>query len=241
MEIRKDLELVEVEYENNGKKAVMTFLDRERREVRIVNFNCQSYKDGKYVDDPDKVEKVEEWCHEYFNCEFDDLKGAVGCRKDIYVYDSFNSVFECDIVEKFTGDMEGQIYQTSIKEITLDDYAIRIRYEIEGKTYESKMSFGMYMKQTKEWFVDPNKKAKQMERFKDKFGVPIEEAESLIGHELMVEVKAAFGETLYGDIKKFPQKKRAPACWNCPVQMKAMPCCRPCCGNTPKAKLPASR
>jgi hypothetical protein len=31
MELRKGLELVSVEYENNDKKAVMTFLDAERK------------------------------------------------------------------------------------------------------------------------------------------------------------------------------------------------------------------
>ena len=56
MEIRKDLELVSVEYENNGKKAVLTFLDRERKQVRVVNFNRQSYRDNKYVDDPENSE-----------------------------------------------------------------------------------------------------------------------------------------------------------------------------------------
>ena len=58
MELRKGLELVSVEYENNDKKAVMTFLDAERKEVRIVNFNKQRYENGKYVDDPAKAEKV---------------------------------------------------------------------------------------------------------------------------------------------------------------------------------------
>ena len=51
MELRKELELVSVEYENNGKKAVMTFLDKERKQVRIVNFNKQIYRDNKYIDD----------------------------------------------------------------------------------------------------------------------------------------------------------------------------------------------
>lgn len=207
MELRKGLELVEVEYENGGKKAVMTFLDRERKEVRVVNFNTQAYKDGKYVDDPEKAEKVEDWCGEYFQCSFKDLPGKVGTSHDVYVYDNFNSVFECEIVEKFTSDMEGQVFQTAVKEITLDEYAIRIKYDIDGKTYESKMSFGKYLKATKEWFVDPQKKEQQFLKFEEKFGVPIAQCDSLIGHPLMVEVKSAFGNCLYGDIKKFPKAK----------------------------------
>ena len=54
MELRKELELVSVDYENNGKKAVLTFLDRERKQVRPVNFNRQSYRDNKYVDEDRK-------------------------------------------------------------------------------------------------------------------------------------------------------------------------------------------
>lgn len=207
MEIRKDLELVEVEYENEKKKAVMTFLDSERKEVRVVNFNKQSYSGGKYVDDPEKAEKVDEWCQEFFKTTFDKLPNCVGTRHDVYVYTNFNSLWECDIVEKFTADMEGQIYQTTVKEVVVDEYFIRIRFDIDGKTYESKMGFGKYMEKLKEWFVDPQKKEKAYEKFEEKYGVPVQEADKLIGHDLMVEVKSAFGTNYYGDIKKFPKKK----------------------------------
>lgn len=207
MEIRKELELVNVEYESGNKKAVMTFLDRERHQVRVVNFNQQSYNNGKYVDDPKKAEAVEQWCQNYFQTSFDRLTDCVGQKKDIYCYERFNSLWEVDQIEKFTADMVGQIYQTEVKEITVDDYFIKIRYEIEGKTYESKMTFGVYNKDLKEWFQDPQKKVMQYKKFEDKYHVPVERKDELIGHPLMVEVKAAFGTNYYGDIKKFPTKK----------------------------------
>lgn len=207
MEIRKELELVNVEYESGNKKAVMTFLDRERHQVRVVNFNQQSYNNGKYVDDPKKAEAVEQWCQNYFQTSFDRLTDCVGQKKDIYCYERFNSLWEVDQIEKFTVDMVGQIYQTEVKEITVDDYFIKIRYEIEGKTYESKMTFGVYNKDLKEWFQDPQKKVMQYQKFEDKYHVPVERKDELIGHPLMVEVKAAFGTNYYGDIKKFPTKK----------------------------------
>lgn len=207
MEIRKELELVNVEYESGNKKAVMTFLDRERHQVRVVNFNQQSYDNGKYVDDPEKAQKVEQWCQDYFQTSFDRLTDCVGQKKDIYCYERFNSLWEVDQIEKFTVDMVGQIYQTEVKEITVDDYFIKIRYEIEGKTYESKMTFGVYNKDLKEWFQDPQKKVMQYKKFEDKYHVPVERKDELIGHPLMVEVKAAFGTNYYGDIKKFPTKK----------------------------------
>lgn len=207
MELRNDLKLVGVEYENNGAKAVMTFLDAERGEIQQVTFNKQSYKDGKFVDDPEKAAKVEEWCNTFFGVRFDDLEKAIGVTKDVYVYDKFCSLWESTQVEKFTPDMEGQIYQTEVKEIVVDDYFIKIRYDIEGKTYESKMTYGQYFEDTKQWFVDPIKKKKQFTRFADKFHVPVEQADTLVGHTLMVEVRKAMGKYLYGDVKKFPKEK----------------------------------
>ena len=70
MEIRENLNLIEVRFEQEGKKAILTFLDPERGEIREVNFNKQSYKDGKYQDDPEKAAKVDEWCKTYFNTTF---------------------------------------------------------------------------------------------------------------------------------------------------------------------------
>ena len=208
MELRKDLELVSVEYENGGKKAVMTFLDRERKQVRIVNFNKQIYSNNQYIDDSDKAEKVEGWCQEFFNTSFAELESCIGVKKDVYCYEKFNSLFEIDQIEKFTKDMLGQIFQTEVREILVDDYFIRIRYQIEGKTYESKQTFGKWMESTKEWYQDPVKKEQAYDKFKEKYHVPVEEAQSLIGHPLMVEVKCAFKTNYYGEIKAFPKPKK---------------------------------
>lgn len=206
MELRKDLTLVNVEYESEGKKAVMTFLDEERKQVRVVNFNRQSYKDGKYVDDRAKAEKVDKWCDEYFGTTFEKLPDCIGQKKDVYTYEKFNSLFEVEMVEKFTKDMKGQIFQSEVKEIAVDDYFIKIRYMIDGKMYESKMGYGLFMQETKTWYQDPIKKESQYRKFEEKFHVPVERANELIGHPLMVEVKAAFGTNYYGDIKAFPKK-----------------------------------
>lgn len=207
MEIRKNLELVAVDYESNGKKAVMTFLDAERRQVRVVNFNRQSFRDGKYVDDPDKAEKVDQWCADYFKCGFAELGEQIGVKLDVYCYDRFNSLWEIEQIAKFTADMVGQIYQTEVKDIAVDDYFIKIHYDIEGRTYESKMSYGIFMQGTREWYQDPVKKESQYKKFEEKFHVPVERKDELIGHPLMVEVKTAFGSNYYGDIKKFPTRK----------------------------------
>ena len=207
MELRPNLVLVNVEYENDNKKVVLTYLDEERKQIRTVNFNKQSYKDGKYIDDPTKAEKVEEWCATYFKTGFGDLRSCIGQKNDIYTYERFNSLWETDMIEKFSSDMKGQIFQSEVKEIVVDDYFIKIRYVIDGKTYESKMGYGIFMKDSRTWYQDPIKKDVQFRKFEEKFHVPVEQKDALIGHPLMVEVKSAFGTNYYGDIKAFPRAK----------------------------------
>lgn len=206
MEKREDLKLVAVDYESEGKKAVLTFLDEERKEIRVVNFNTQIYDNGDYIDSPEKAERVEKWCEEYFGCTFKDLKDHIGDFKTVYCYDNFNSLFEVSQVEKFTADMKGQLYQAECTEVIEDQTGIKIRYLIDGKTYESKMTWSAYMPETKMWLVDPIKKNKQISKFETKFNTSYAFKEDLIGKTLMVEVKIAMGKYLYGDIKAFPKK-----------------------------------
>ena len=204
MELKKNLELVEVVYENEGRKATMTFLDAEAGEIREVNFNKQVYKDGKYIDSDEKAKKVDEWCKEYFGVKFEKLGSCVGVRKDVYCYPTFSSLFEVEIVEKFTEDMKGKMYQTRVKEVIADDLFIKIRYEIDGKLYESKMSMGKYIEAMGQYFPDPVKKKRELAKFREKFGLPIEEKDKLAGQKLIVEVKPAFGKFYYGDVKPMP-------------------------------------
>ena len=190
MEKRENLELVNVAFENNGQKAVLTFLDKERAEVRTVNFNRQVYRDN------------------IFGCEFTELPSCVGKKYTVYEYDDFNSLFEVQIITKFTKDQVGQIYQTAIDEVVLDDYFIKIHYTIDGKTYESKQTFGTYLQDMKSWFVDPLKKEKEFAKFENKYHVKVEDRDKLVGHPIMVEVKPAFGDHYWGDIKKFPARRK---------------------------------
>ena len=208
MEKRDNLELVNVAFENNGQKAVLTFLDKERAEVRTVNFNRQVYRDNKYVADDAKAEKVDTWCHDIFGCEFTELPSCVGKKYTVYEYDDFNSLFEVQIITKFTKDQVGQIFQTAIDEVVLDDYFIKIHYTIDGKTYESKQTFGTYLQDMKQWFVDPLKKEKEFAKFENKYHVKVEDRDKLVGHPIMVEVKPAFGDHYWGDIKKFPARRK---------------------------------
>lgn len=207
MEFLEQLELVDVTFED--KKAVLTFLDEDRGEIREVNFNKQSYDSdaNKFVDDEEKAAKVEEWCEEHFNLPFDRLAEAIGERKDIYAYDKFNSLFEVKQIAKFDKDMVGHILQVDITNVEDDGIKISIQFEYEGETYESKMTYADYLEAKKQWFVNPLKKKKQFEKFEDKFGIPVDEKEKLIGETAMIEIKLAFGKFVYVEIKPFPKKK----------------------------------
>ena len=200
--LRKDLELIEVVYSNENKKATMTFLDVENGEVLEVNFNKQSYDNGKFVDDPEKAKKVDEWCKEYFETTFDKLSDSVGVKKDVYRYEKFNSLWETKVTEKFSMDDKGKIIQTEISRIEDDGKGIQIYFENEGKEYASKMMYADYVESVKEWFTNPQKKSRQYEKFEALFGVPVTDAEKIVGSPIMVEVKVAFKKYPYAEIKK---------------------------------------
>lgn len=202
--LREDLELIEVVYQNDNKKAVLTFLDEEEGQVLEVNFNKQSYDPdkGEFIDDEEKAQKVDEWCQEYFESDFESLSLQVGAKKDVYCYERFNSLWETQVTERFTKEDEGKIFETEITRITDDGRGIHIYFENEGKEYESKMMYSDYIEVKQQWFVNPQKQEKQYSKFEDKFGVSITQADELVGKSIMVEVKLAFKKFPYADIKK---------------------------------------
>lgn len=208
MELLEKLELVDVVFED--KKAVLTFLDEERGEVREVNFNKQSYDNdaNKFIDDAAKAEKVEAWCDEHFGLTFDRLAEAIGEKRDIYAYDRFNSLFEVKMVEKFDKSFVGQIMQVVLTDVVDDGKAIHMEFEYEGDTYESKMTYADYLEAKKAWFVNPQKQKKQYDKFEEKFGISVENKAELIGKEVMIEIKLAFSKFVYVEIKPFPKKKK---------------------------------
>lgn len=203
-ELAKDLELVAVEYDQGGQKAVLTFLDAEQGFIRDVNFNKQNYDQdaGKFVDDPEKAERVEKWCQDFFGLTFDKLTDAIGEKKDVYVYDGFNSLFESTQVDKFPKEWVGQIFNTTIESVEDTGQRISIKYKIEDKLLETKLQYSEYVEALKKWFVNPQKKEKQFAKFEERYGIPFEEKDKLVGKDVMVEVKLAFKKFPYGEIKK---------------------------------------
>lgn len=200
--LRKDLELVEVVYNDNKQKAILRFLDVENAELLEVNFNKQAYVNGEFVNDEKKAAQVEEWCKEYFDCSFDELKSKVGTKKDVYKYDQFNSLWEVEIVNKFEKSDKGKIFETTIKEVVDTGQRVSVKFEYEGKTYEKKFQYSDYVESLEQWFVNPQKKEKQYKQFEELFGVGVDEADKIIGKAIMVEVKIAFNKWAFADIKK---------------------------------------
>ena len=208
-ELLEQLELVDVIIEDN-KKATLVFLHEERGEIREVNFNKQVYdqKTKKFVDDAEKAQKAEEWAQEYFGLEFDQLAQAIGERKDVYCYDTFNSLFEVKIPTKFEEDMLGQIFETEVINAFDDGKKIAIQFEYEGNLYESKMQYADYVEARKEWFINPIKQKKQYEKFESKFQMPVTDIENMIGKTVFVEVKKAMGKWIYTEVKPFKKTKK---------------------------------
>ena len=208
MELLENLELVEVVFED--KKVTLTFFDEENGYIREVFWNKQVFdsESSKWVDNEEKAAKVDEWCKQYFDLEFEQLAQAIGERKDVYAYDNFNSLWQVNVIKKFDLDLEGTIFETEIKEIEDDGKAVRIKFEYEGDTYESKLQYADYLEVKKQWLVNPVKRNKQYEAFKNKYGVSIEDKDELLGKNIMVEVKVAFGKFPYADIKPLVRKKK---------------------------------
>ncbi|EEO3672978.1 hypothetical protein G6A67_002140 [Listeria monocytogenes] len=204
----EQLELVEVVIKEG--KATLQFVDMERGELREVIFNKNVFDKEKneFIPDEEKAVKVEEWCQEYFQLTFDELAKAIGVKKDVYAYDTFNSLWESEQIAKFDKDMVGQIISSTVKDVTDDGIGVHIKFEYEGEVYQSNMTYSDYVETMKKWFTNPQRQRKQYEKFEEKFGISIDNKEELIGKDIMVEVKSAFGKFVYPDIKPFPKKKK---------------------------------
>jgi hypothetical protein len=95
------------------------------------------------------------------------------------------------MIQKFDDDMVGQVFEVEIVHAEDDGKKISLQFEHDGGLYESKMQYADYLDARKEWFVNPQKKKKQFERFEEKFGITVDAIEQMVGKTVMVEVKKA--------------------------------------------------
>jgi hypothetical protein len=201
-------EIVDVQIED-GKKVSFVLLDEDRGEIREVYWNRQKWdaQIKKFIDDPKKAAEVDAWCEEYFGLPFNRLGETIGERMDVWCYPKFNSFWEVPQIAKFEDDMEGQIITTICTNAFDDGKRISIQFEYEGELYESKMQYADYVEARNEWFINPTKRDKQYNKFEEKFQMPVEEIENMIGKEIIVEVKKAMGKYIYNEVKPFPKPK----------------------------------
>ena len=202
MERIEQCEMIKAEVVN-GNRLEMKFYDAKNDLLRTVKFNKQSYdrEKGQFVDDPEKAQKCEEWSQKYFGCSFDEVPEQIGVRRDVYVYENFCSLWECEETQrakKFDSPIKG-IIKTKIENIYTDQIGIHVEYLYEGDTYESKYTTAEFIKDLKKWVRDPEREQRAYKRFKDIFGKDISQKDELIGTEIQVQVKKAFN-SYYGEI-----------------------------------------
>lgn len=193
----KDAQLADVEKSQD--RIVFNFI--KDGELYEVIFRLQAYNtlSKKFEPSEEKEEQVEGWCKEYFDLSMNDIEKAVGTNKDVWVYDTFCSLWEVD--SKFTPDQEGKVLSAKIKDIQMLNDCIYVRFVVDddGLTYPKRYSFAKEVNGQR--YPSPQKKAKRLEEFEKIFKVPFEDKDKLIGKKIQVEVKKAFGQFLYAEIK----------------------------------------
>ena len=202
MERIEQCEMIKAEIVN-GTRLEMKFYDAKNDLLRTVKFNKQNYdrENGKFVDDPEKAQKCEEWSQKYFGCSFDEVPEQVGVSRDIYVYDNFCSLWETEETQRakrFDGPVKSLI-KTQIENIYLDNVGIHVEYKYNDEIYETKYTTSEYIKDLKKWVRDPDREARAYKRFKDIYGVEFSQKDELIGREIQVQVKKAFS-SYYGEV-----------------------------------------
>lgn len=198
----ENLEIAQVV--NDGDKITFTCLDRPRNEIHEVIWRLKKFdaKTKQFEEDPGKYQQVVDWCKQYFDLTVDTIDEATGRTVDVYAYDTFDSFWEAD--KKFDLDMKGQVVNGIVKEVLYTTEGIAIRFEYDGDVYRSNMKFTELLNGV--YYVKPMKRARQLQKFEDNFGISIEDKDKLVGKEVMAEVKA-MGKNTFVEIKPFPKKK----------------------------------
>lgn len=196
MELLKQAEVVDVR--NDSDVVVFTCLKKDEKKVIEVKWNKGEYDTtlGQVVPNEEKIQQVDGWCEKYFGESLIGINKAVGKTIDVYIYDTFSSFWEVDA--KFKPEDAGKRFTTEVEDIQLTDDAIVIRYPWNGEKYHTTYRFTQ--KVGDEFFINPQKKQRQLKKFENLFGLPIERKDELIGMPISIEVKKAFGKYAYGDL-----------------------------------------
>lgn len=198
----ENLELADVVREDKN-KAILKLIDRDNKLIYEVNLNKLAFdrETNTWKPNKEKAENVEKTCLEYVGYSFDELEKAIGKNFNIYEYDWGYSFYKINTISKFKAEHKGKSFQTVIDDIIVDDViGIHIRYKWKDETYQTNMTYGQFDEVTRQWYLVPLEKKKKYNAFLTKFGVPVEEKEKLIGKNIIINVKSAFGTHFYGEL-----------------------------------------
>lgn len=196
MQVYPQLELVSVQ--DSPEKVTMIFLDDEHGEIHNIIWRKQKFNSQtqEYEEDESKLDQVKGWAEQYFGLPLENLYDAIGTKMDVYAYDTFDSLWESD--KKFDPKTDvNQVFNTTIKSIDLKEDGITIHYEWKGDTYGSNMKFTEQF--NGKFYPNPQKRARQLRKFEEKFHTSIDNKDDLIGDSIMVTVRKV-GKYAYGDI-----------------------------------------
>ena len=219
VELKKDLALIEVT-EELGKNITLSFLDVDGAgSVYDVTWNLRKYNpdakgQDKWEQSDEQEAQVEKWSQDVFGVPMVELKNLASgsldnaVRKDVHHYGSFNSLWEVSRIEKFSKDRVGEILTVTVKEISEDAKGFHVQFEEDDKTYAVTFTTAKYIEIIKKFVNDPVKEEKAKVKFKDTFGIAYDEREKLVGEEIMVEIKLAFGQFPYTEAKKFTEARK---------------------------------
>lgn len=197
MELLKDAELMEIKNERDH--VLFACVYPEKRIYAEVKWNKGDYDlaKGEIVVTDEKKKQVDEWCHQYFDLPMEDIESAVGRTIDVYVYDTFCSFWQADM--KFKPEDAGTSFETEIDEVSVDNDGIVVRYYWNGERYKTNYRFTKLI--DNQYFVDPQKKRRQMSRFEEKFGLPVDRVSELKGLPIKVTIKKAMNKYAFGEIE----------------------------------------
>ena len=209
--LKKDLLLVEVEL-TEGISVVFRFLNEDEGLLYEVTWNLRKFDpdNTKWVKSEEQEQKVAEWAKEYFGVEVAELAnlGDANVYKDVYHYDTFNSLWEIKRTEKMPKDRVGEIFTVEITEVEETSKGFLPKFEEEGKTYGiSGFDTSTFLKGQNKFFKDPVKEEKTKAKFLDRFGISLEDKDTLVGEEVMVEIKQT-GAYTWIEGKKFTEAKK---------------------------------
>lgn len=204
------LQCVDVTTKDKG--VELTFL--KDASVRIVKLNRQKYDEAgkKYVNDPEQEERYAKNIKEYLGVEPEDIAEVLDKEFDVWETENYCALWEPKELKKFDESWIGQILTAEITAVQEFEAKAQIVLQFEGEEYGSNINYGSYIPSLKKSLVDPQKKSNQMKKFKDKFNVEFEDRDTLVGTDVMIEVKknpmdSTGKNPTYIEVKALPKKR----------------------------------